>query len=91
MEFKATDIAAFLNGEIVGDGDVKVFNVSKIEEGKQGTLTFLANIKYENHIYETNASIITVKRIILLTFTKRGISTNFMGCFHKHINRSNNL
>ncbi len=62
MEFKATDIAAFLNGEIVGDGDVKVFNVSKIEEGKPGTLSFLANTKYENHIYETNASIVLVNK-----------------------------
>ena len=62
MEFKATDIAAFLDGEIVGDGDVKVFNVSKIEEGKAGTLSFLANTKYENYIYETKASIVLVNK-----------------------------
>jgi UDP-3-O-[3-hydroxymyristoyl] glucosamine N-acyltransferase len=62
MEFKATDIAAFLNGEIVGDGNTKVFNVSKIEEGKPGTLAFLANIKYENYIYETQASVVLVNK-----------------------------
>ena len=62
MDFKVTDIAAFLNGEIVGDGDVKVSNVSKIEEGKPGTLAFLANQKYENYIYETKASAVLVNK-----------------------------
>lgn len=62
MEFKATEIAAFLNGEVVGDGDTHVYNVSKIEEGKPGTLAFLANIKYENHIYETQASVVLVNK-----------------------------
>ena len=46
MEFKAIEIAAFLKGEIEGDGNVIVNNVSKIEEGKAGTLAFLANPKY---------------------------------------------
>lgn len=62
MDFKATDIAAFLNGEIVGDGNVRVSNVSKIEEGKAGTLAFLANPKYEQHIYETQASVVLVNK-----------------------------
>jgi UDP-3-O-[3-hydroxymyristoyl] glucosamine N-acyltransferase len=62
MDFKVTDIAAFLNGKIVGDGDVQVSNVSKIEEGKPGSLTFLANTKYENFIYETKASAVLVNK-----------------------------
>ena len=62
MEFKATDIASFLNGEIVGDGNVKVSGVSKIEEGQPGTLSFLANPKYENYIYNTSSSIVLVNR-----------------------------
>ncbi len=62
MNFKATEIATFLNGEITGNGDVAVSNVSKIEEGKPGTLTFLSNLKYENYIYKTNASIVLVNR-----------------------------
>lgn len=60
MEFNARDIAAYLNGQVVGNGDVKVTSISKIEDGKPGTLTFLANPKYENYIYTTNASIILV-------------------------------
>lgn len=62
MDFKATEIAAFLNGEIVGNGDVRVSNVSKIEEGKPGTLAFLANIKYESFIYTTEASVVLVNK-----------------------------
>ena len=62
MEFKATDIAAFLNGEVIGDSNVKVSGISKIEEGKSGTLSFLANPKYENYIYNTMASIVLVNK-----------------------------
>ena len=62
MEFKATDIAAFLNGEIAGNADVKVFSVSKIEDGKPGTLAFLSNMKYEHFIYTTEASVVLVNK-----------------------------
>ncbi len=62
MEFKASDIAAFLNGEIEGDGKVKVNNVSKIEEGEPGTLAFLANPKYETYLYTTEASVVLINR-----------------------------
>lgn len=66
MEFKATDIASFLNGEVVGDSNVKVSGVSKIEEGQPGTLSFLANPKYENYIYNTGSSIVLVNRTFKL-------------------------
>ena len=62
MDFTATDIASFLNGEIIGNEEIKVSNVSKIEEGKPGTLAFLSNMKYENYIYSTKASIVLVNR-----------------------------
>jgi len=50
MEFKASDIAAYLKGEVVGDGNAVVTTVSKIEEGKPGSLAFLSNPKYESYI-----------------------------------------
>ncbi len=62
MDFKVTEIAKFLNGEIVGNENISVTNVSKIEEGKPGTLAFLANMKYENFIYTTNASVVLVNK-----------------------------
>lgn len=69
MEFSAQQIATFLNGTVEGDPDVKVSNFSKIEEGKIGTLTFLANPKYEHYIYNTKASIVLVNN----DFTPSGI------------------
>ncbi len=62
MKFSAQQIASFLGGEVVGNNQVVVSNLSKIEEGKPGTLTFLANPKYTHHIYETQASIVLVRR-----------------------------
>jgi UDP-3-O-[3-hydroxymyristoyl] glucosamine N-acyltransferase len=62
MNFKVTDIAKFLNGEIIGNENISVSNVSKIEEGKPGTLAFLANLKYENFLYSTNASVVLVNK-----------------------------
>ena len=60
MELTAQQIAGILNGKIEGDPDVTVNNFSKIEEGRPGTLSFLANLKYSNYIYETKASIVLV-------------------------------
>ena len=60
MEFSAQQIAAFLNGTVEGNPEVTVKSFSKIEEGKPGTLTFLANPKYEHYIYSTKASIVLV-------------------------------
>ncbi len=60
MEFTAKMIADFLKGRIEGNPDAKVSNVSKIEEGTPGTITFLANPKYEKFIYTTNATIVIV-------------------------------
>ena len=56
MNFTAGQIADQINGTIVGDRDVDIFNISKIEEGTKGSLTFLANPKYTEFIYSTNAS-----------------------------------
>lgn len=60
MEFSAQQIASIIQGTVVGDASVKVCNFAKIEEGKPGTLSFLANPKYEQYIYETNSSIVLV-------------------------------
>ncbi len=62
MEFTAKSIAEFLNGKIVGNPEVKVNNVAKIEEAKQGTLAFLANPKYAKYLYTTNASIVLINK-----------------------------
>ncbi len=60
MKFTATQIAGILEGVVEGNGDVEVFKLAKIEEGVSGSLTFLANPKYNAYIYDTQASITIV-------------------------------
>jgi UDP-3-O-[3-hydroxymyristoyl] glucosamine N-acyltransferase len=62
MEFSAEQIAGILAGEVSGNPEIMVNNLSKIEEGLPGTLSFLANPKYEEHIYTTGASICIVNK-----------------------------
>ena len=56
MNLTVGNIADQINGSVVGDRDIDIFNISKIEEGAKGSLTFLANPKYTEFIYTTNAS-----------------------------------
>ncbi|WP_264564079.1 UDP-3-O-(3-hydroxymyristoyl)glucosamine N-acyltransferase [Flavobacterium sp. N3904] len=60
MKFTAEQIAGILEGEIVGDPNIEVSRLSKIEEGSEGSLTFLSNPKYINYIYTTKASVTIV-------------------------------
>lgn len=60
MKFTAAQIAGILEGEVIGNPNAEVFKLSKIEEGTEGSLTFLANPKYINYIYSTKATITIV-------------------------------
>lgn len=62
MEFSAQQIAAYLQGEIVGDVNASVNTFAKIEEGVPGALSFLSNPKYTPFIYETKSSIVLVNK-----------------------------
>jgi len=62
MKFNAQQIAEILNGDIIGNADVEVKSLAKIEEGKKGDLCFLSNPKYTSHIYTSKASIIIVNK-----------------------------
>ncbi len=66
MKFTARVIADFLGGTIDGDENIEVHNISKIEEGKSGTLSFLANPKYEHYLYTTEASIVLINKSLKL-------------------------
>lgn len=65
MEFNAATIAGFLKGEIVGDPETKVNTIAKIEEGREGALSFLANPKYEPYLYTTESSIVLVNKTFI--------------------------
>ncbi|HHS96071.1 MAG TPA: UDP-3-O-(3-hydroxymyristoyl)glucosamine N-acyltransferase, partial [Phaeodactylibacter sp.] len=62
MQKTALELATFLDGSIEGRPDVVVFAPSKIEEAQEGTITFLANAKYEDFLYTTRASVVIVDR-----------------------------
>jgi UDP-3-O-[3-hydroxymyristoyl] glucosamine N-acyltransferase len=66
MEFTALQIAKLLSGKIDGNENAKVSSLSKIEEGKPGTLSFLANTLYTPFIYETEATIVIVNNTLVL-------------------------
>lgn len=61
MEFSAKQIAGYLGGTVEGDPDAQVNDVSRIEDGKPGTLSFLSNLKYQSHIYTTKSSVVLVQ------------------------------
>ncbi|MDE6438970.1 MAG: UDP-3-O-(3-hydroxymyristoyl)glucosamine N-acyltransferase, partial [Muribaculaceae bacterium] len=62
MQFTASQIAALAGGEIVGDGNVVISAFAKIEEGRPGAISFLANPKYTHYIYTTESSAVLVSR-----------------------------
>jgi len=60
MEFSAKQIADLLKGTVEGDENVMVSDITKIEQGRKGSLSFLANPKYSKYIYTTESSIVLV-------------------------------
>lgn len=62
MEFTAKQIAAYIQGTIVGDENATVHTFAKIEEGMPGALSFLSNPKYTHYIYNTQSSIVLVNK-----------------------------
>lgn len=65
MKYTAEQIAGILDGEIVGNPNAEVYRLSKIEEGTEGSLTFLSNPKYLNYIYSTQASVTIVNNTFI--------------------------
>ena len=60
MLVTARQLCQILGGELEGNPDVTVSKPSKIEEATEGSLSFLANPKYEHYVYETKASVLLV-------------------------------
>ncbi|MEM1220439.1 MAG: UDP-3-O-(3-hydroxymyristoyl)glucosamine N-acyltransferase [Bacteroidota bacterium] len=60
MQITAQQVAQLIGGTVEGDESIVIHGPAKIEEGKPGTLTFLANPKYESYLYTTQASVVLV-------------------------------
>lgn len=94
MEFTAQQIAEIVQGEIIGNPETKVNSLSKIEEGVFGSISFLANQKYNHFIYDTKASIVIVNKTFV---PEKPISTTLIKvedayqCFALLLNAYNKL
>ena len=62
MKYSISQIAEYLHGTVEGRPDIEINNIAKIEEAKEGDITFLANPVYTPHIYTTKASAVIVKK-----------------------------
>ena len=62
MEFSAKQIAAFIQGDVIGDENATVHTFAKIEEGMPGAISFLSNPKYTSYIYKTQSTIVLVNK-----------------------------
>ncbi len=62
MQMTLAEIAAIVDGKVVGDGSILITGVNGIEEAQTGDLTFVANPKYFHFVQKTKASAILVPR-----------------------------
>jgi UDP-3-O-[3-hydroxymyristoyl] glucosamine N-acyltransferase len=62
MKLTISEIAHLINGEVIGDGKLEINSFAKIEEGIEGSITFLANPMYEKFIYSTQATAVIVNK-----------------------------
>ncbi|HEX5651732.1 MAG TPA: UDP-3-O-(3-hydroxymyristoyl)glucosamine N-acyltransferase [Chitinophagaceae bacterium] len=60
MTFSANQVSILINGKIEGNPDAAVHSFGKIEEAQEGQLSFLANPRYEDYLYNTKASVIII-------------------------------
>lgn len=67
MEFTASQLADLLQGAVEGDAVAKVSQLSKIEEGVPGSVSFLANPLYTQYLYTTRASVVIINKDFQLT------------------------
>ena len=67
MEFTAKQIADMINGRVEGNPDAKINTFAKIEEGKEGAISFLSNPKYTSYIYDTKSSVVLINEDVELT------------------------
>src|SRR4051812_32678760 len=65
MEFTARQISDLLGGKVVGNAEVKVNKLSKIEEGLPGSLSFLHDGKYVKYLDTTSASVVIINSALV--------------------------
>ncbi len=72
------DIAVLLEGELVGNGETEIVNVMKIEEAVEGTITFLANSRYQKFLDTTGASAVIIQKSVDIATIKRPVPFSYI-------------
>ena len=83
MEFSLQQIAIMLGGQVEGDATLKVSSLGRIQEARRGQIAFLANPKYEQYLYSTQATAVIINRDFELkkpSKTMRAISAAALVC-----------
>lgn len=62
MDLTSKYVADRLGGTLEGDPNVKITSVARIENGKAGAISFLANPKYEHYVYTCKSSVILINK-----------------------------
>ena len=62
MEQTASELAVLLDGQVVGNPEVRIRRLAKIESAGPGSVSFLSNPEYERFLYGTQASVVIVSR-----------------------------
>ncbi len=62
MNYTVKKIAELLEGNIIGNGEITINNIGKIEDAKTGEISFISNPKYEKFLYTTNASCVIINQ-----------------------------
>lgn len=65
MEFKASQIAQFINGEIIGNSEEVINGVSPIERGQEGHLSFVSQERFVQYLDDTKCSVLIVSKQFL--------------------------
>jgi UDP-3-O-[3-hydroxymyristoyl] glucosamine N-acyltransferase len=62
MKKKLKELAVWVDGTVVGDGEIDIFGVAAIEEARAGEITFISNPKYLSNLNKTDASAVIVPK-----------------------------
>ena len=66
MKLKAYQVAEIVSGNVEGNDQVLIDSLAKIENGKEGSLSFLGNTKYNKNINSSNF-------IMLFIYNQKGM------------------
>ncbi|MDP3015663.1 MAG: UDP-3-O-(3-hydroxymyristoyl)glucosamine N-acyltransferase [Deltaproteobacteria bacterium] len=67
MKKHLKELAEFVGGAVIGDGEVEIFGVASIDEAQPGEITFIANPKFLRKLGETRASAVIVSKEVQTT------------------------